>query len=149
MKLEDILDGKYIFSKKVGSKDRWDIYVYPPNELTEIDSTNIMVIGETGVGKSTKLHCFINYLKGIHIKENNKYYLFDEKTSREYEKKTHNKILKGCSIKNNYRIYNIESYDEFNNPIRLIDTVGFCDIRGLLYKEKIIKDIQDLFTYEI
>ena len=41
-----------------------------------------MIIGETGVRKSTWLHCFLNYLQGIQIEEKNRYYLFDEKTSR-------------------------------------------------------------------
>ena len=37
----------------------------------------------------------------------------------------------------------------FNNPIRLIDTAGFGDVRGEKYDEKITKDIQELFTKEI
>lgn len=32
-------------------------------------SSNIMVIGETGVGKSTWIHGFINYMQGIQIEE--------------------------------------------------------------------------------
>ena len=38
-----------------------------------------MVIGETDVGKSTWIHCFINYLQGIELEEKYRYYLFDEK----------------------------------------------------------------------
>ena len=34
----------------------------------------------------------------------------------------------------------------FNNPIRLIDTAGFADIRGKEYNEQIIKDIQELIA---
>ena len=37
-----------------------------------------MVIGETGVGKSTWIHCFINYIQSISIEENNRYLLLDE-----------------------------------------------------------------------
>ena len=96
-KLEDILDGKNLYLKKeiikrkmIGqkyeTKDGLDYYIYPQKELTDTEtnrSSNIMVIGETGVGKSTWLHCFINYLQGIQIEEKNRYYLFDEKKLQE------------------------------------------------------------------
>ena len=109
-----------------------------------------MVIGETGVGKSTWLHCFINYLQGIQIEENNRYYLFDEKKlQEEYEKRTGIKKAKGCSVTDKPAIYNIKSSIAFNNPIRLIDTAGFGDVRGEEYDTKITQDIQDLFTKEI
>ena len=81
-KLKDVLDGKRLYIKKVikkremlgekiESKNGIDYYVYPEYEFTEEEnlkmSSNIMVIGETGVGKSTWLHCFINYLQGIEL----------------------------------------------------------------------------------
>ena len=91
--LDDILDGKNLYLKKeifkrtmlgekVEPKNGLDFYVFPQEELTYTEdqrSINIMVIGETGVGKSTWLHCFLNYLQGIQIEEKNRYYLFDEK----------------------------------------------------------------------
>ena len=91
--LDDILDGKNLYLKKelfkrtmlgekVVTKNGLDIYVFPQEELTYTEdqrSINIMIIGETGVGKSTWLHCFLNYLQGIQIEEKNRYYLFDEK----------------------------------------------------------------------
>jgi len=104
-----------------------------------------MVIGETGVGKSTWIHGFINYMQGIQIEENNRYYLFDEKALQlEYEKK-HGKKPKGCSVTDSPAIYNIESTMLYNNPIRLIDTAGFGDTRGESFDEQITKDIQKLF----
>ena len=80
-KLKDVLYGKRLYIKKVikkremlgekiESKNGIDYYVYPEYEFTEEEkrkSSNIMVIGETGVGKSTWLHCFINYLQGIEL----------------------------------------------------------------------------------
>jgi DNA replicative helicase MCM subunit Mcm2 (Cdc46/Mcm family) len=95
-KLEDILDGKNLYlqkekiirkmlGEKIETKNGLDIYLFPQRELTEIEkrrSSNIMVFGETGVGKSAWLHCFLNYLQGIQIEENNRYYLFNEKQMR-------------------------------------------------------------------
>ena len=80
-KLRDVLGGRRLYIKKVikkrimlgekiESKNGIDYYVYPEYEFTEEEkrkSSNIMVIGETGVGKSTWLHCFINYLQGIEL----------------------------------------------------------------------------------
>ena len=158
-KLEDILDGKNLYVKKekivrkmlgvkCGSKDGIDFYVYPQKKLTNEEkncSSNIMVIGETGVGKSTWLHGFINYMQGIQIEENNRYYLFDEKALQlEYAKK-HGKKPDGSSVTDSPAIYNIESTILYKNPIRLIDTAGFGDTRGEKYDEKITKDIQNLF----
>ena len=91
--LDDILDGKNLYLKKeifkrtmlgekVETKNGLDFYVFPQEELTYTEdqrSINIMIIGETGIGKSTWLHCFLNYLQGIQIEEKNRYYLFDEK----------------------------------------------------------------------
>lgn len=68
--------------QKDGLNDGLNYYIYPQIELTESEknnSSNIIVIGETGVGKSIWLHCFLNYLQGIQIEEKNRYYLFDEK----------------------------------------------------------------------
>ena len=71
-----------MLGEKVETKNGLDFYVFPQEALTyteEQRSINIMVIGEAGVGKSTWLHCFLNYLQGIQIEEKNRYYLFDEK----------------------------------------------------------------------
>lgn len=151
-KLEDILDGKNLYlqkekiirkmlGEKIETKNGLDIYLFPQRELTEIEkrrSSNIMVFGETGVGKSVWLHCFLNYLQGIQIEENNRYYLFNEKQMR-----------LGCNLLDKPAIYNIESTIAFNNPIRLIDTPGYGDLDLEGDENRIIKDIQDLLTKEI
>ena len=91
-KLEEILEGKNLNLKKeiierkmLGelkkNKNGLNYYIYPKIYLSIEEkqySSNIMVIGETGVGKSTWIHCFINYIQSISIEENNRYLLFDE-----------------------------------------------------------------------
>jgi len=158
-KLEEILDGKNLYLKKeiisrvmlgrkVDSKNGLDFYVYPQINLTNEEkdcSSNIMVIGETGVGKSTWIHSFINYLQSIQLEENNRYYLFDEKSLQEQYEKKHGKKPEGCSVTDEPAIYNIQPTKLFNNAIRIIDTAGFGDTRGPKYDEKITVDIQTLF----
>jgi len=159
-KLEDILDGRNLnlkkekikrvmLGRKVGTNDGLDFYVYPQVKLTNEEkesSSNIMIIGETGVGKSTWIHSFINYIQGIQLEENNRYFLFDEKSLQEEYQRIHGKKPEGCSVTDEPAIYNIGPSIVFNNPIRLIDTAGFGDTRGPKYDEKITVDIQNLFN---
>ena len=163
--LDDILDGKNLYLKKeifkrtmlgekVEPKNGLDFYVFPQEELTyteEQRSINIMVIGETGVGKSTWLHCFLNYLQGIQIEEKNRYYLFDEKKLQEEYNRTHPEKQKssGASVTDKPAIYNIKPTKVSKDPIRLIDTAGFGDTRGEEYDKKITDDIKELFTKKI
>jgi len=158
-KLKDILDGKNLnlkkemikrlmLGRKAESKNGLDFYIYPPRNLSNEEretSSNIMIIGETGVGKSTWIHCFINYMQSIQLEENERYYLFDEKSLQEEYEKEHGKKLEGCSVTDVPAIYNIEASNLFKNPIRLIDTAGFGDTRGPEYNEKITEDIRNLF----
>ena len=100
-KLCDILDGKNLIIKKevrkrkilgnkIGSKGKLDYHLYPQFKLTadqEDCSTNILVVGETGVGKSTWIHALLNYTQGIQIEENVRYKIFDQTELRKrYEK---------------------------------------------------------------
>ena len=157
--LKDILDGKNLYLKKqiikrvmqgrqVESKNELNFYVYPQRKLTNEEkesSSNIMIIGETGVGKSTWIHSFINYMQSIQLEENDRYYLFDEKSLQEEYQKTHGEKQPGSSVTDTPAIYNIEASMLFKNPIRLIDTAGFGDTRGAKYDEKITEDIKNLF----
>ena len=159
LKLKDILDGRNLYLKKelikrtmlgrkVDPKNGLDFYVYPQRKLTNEElqtSSNIMVIGETGVGKSTWIHSFINYIQSIQLEEKARYYLFDEKSLQEEYQKIHGKKPEGCSVTDTPAIYNIEPSNLFNNPIRLIDTAGFGDTRGPKMDEKITEDIKNLF----
>lgn len=104
-----------------------------------------MIIGETGIGKSTWIHSFINYMQSIQLEENERYYLFDGKSLQEEYEKKHGKKLERCSVTDVPAIYNIEASNLFKNPIRLIDTAGFWDTRGPKYDEKITEDIRNLF----
>ena len=149
-KLEDILDGKNLTLKKIDekimlgrkieSKNRLDFYLYPQINLTNEEkdkSLNIMILGETGVGKSTWLHSLINYIQNIQFEENNRYYLFDEKNLKE-------KYHVGYGITKNPTIYDIKASNPLMQPLRIIDTPGFGDIRGQEYDEIKVHDIINL-----
>ena len=160
--LDDILDGRNlhikkekinrkILGQKIDEKGDLQLYLFPKVQFTstELDcATNIMVAGETGVGKSTWIHAFLNYMQGIQIEENIRYLLFDEKEKQKKYAEKYGEKLKGSSVTDIPEVYNIQPTVLFNNPIRLIDTAGFGDTRGKSFDEKITKDLQKLFEGE-
>ena len=156
--LEDILDGKKLHIKKqikqrailgtkIDSNNDLNYYIYPKFNLTDIQkksASNIMIIGETGVGKSTWIHSLLNYLEEVQIDENVRYLLFDEKRKqKEYEIK-YGKKSAGSSVTDEPEIYDIAPTKLYNNPLRLIDTTGFGDTRGIEFDNRITKDILNL-----
>lgn len=153
--LNKILDGKIlhikkeikkriILGEKINSKEKLDYYLYPEVELNSDQkklSSNILIIGETGVGKSTWIQSLLNYLQEVEIDENFRYLLYDEqKKQKEYEEIYGKKPL-GSSVTDEPDIFNIGPSRLYNNPIRLIDTAGFGDTRGELYDDKILRDL--------
>ena len=160
IKLNDILDGKILNIKKelikremlgniLEKKYGLDIYLYPQINFTkeeEDKSTNIMVIGETGTGKSFWLHNLVNYIHNIQLEENNRYYLFDEKNLEEqYEKQYGEKLPNNLIVDKPY-VYNIKATNIYQNPIRVIDTPGYGDSRGLTKDKSRIQNIKKLLN---
>lgn len=162
IKLEDVLDGKNVnlkkekFIRKVLGEQidligNLKVHLFPQKNLTNQQkecSSNIMVIGETGTGKSTWINALINYLQGIQYDENIRYNLFDEKKLQNDYQKLHGQKPKGSSVTDVPGVYNIEPTILFNNPIRIVDTAGYGDTRNdenFNYDEKITQDIQQLF----
>ena len=160
IKLEDILDGKNLFLKQelikreilgnlIEKKRGLDIYLYPQMNLSKKEkdiSTNIMVIGETGVGKSFWLHNLINYIQNIKFEENNRYYLFDEKNlEKQYEKQYCLNLPNHLIMEKPY-LYNIKATNVYQNPITVLDTPGYGDTRGLAYDIAKFQDIKNLLV---
>ena len=161
--LNDVLDGKNLYIKKrlkprevlgekLYSKNGLNFYLYPKTNLLknkEKEAFTIMIIGETGVGKSTWIHSLLNYLEGIEIDENIRYLLFDEQQKqKEYEIKYGKKSL-GSSVTDIPEIYQVGPTKLFDNQLQIIDTTGFGDTRGIDYDSKIIEDIHNLLEISV
>ena len=104
---------------KIYSDKGLDFYLYPKANLTDIQkftASNIMIIGETGVGKSTFIHSLLNYLEEVEIDENIRYLLFNEELQQiEYQKKYGKKSV-GFSITDEPAIYDLKPSKLYNNP---------------------------------
>ena len=107
-----------------------------------------MIIGESGVGKSTWIH-FINYMQSMSKEENNRYLLFDEEKIQEEYEKEYGKKPSGSSLTDKLEIYDIKGSKLYRNQIRLIDTPGFEDTIDESYVEIIIDDIKNYLTVQI
>ena len=124
--------------KTIGNKK---IYLYPKKNFTNEEESkyiSMMVVGQTGSGKTTLLNGFINYYMGINYNDDFRYILIKEEE----------RINQGHSQTSEVNIYNIISYNN-HPPIKIIDTPGFGDTRGLKYDNLITEKISQKFNTEV
>ena len=114
-------------------------YQYPSKELRGRRYYTLLVMGETGSGKTTLLDAFVNYLAGINFIDDWRYKLVDE---------NHLKDRPGDQsqtevITSYYVNFHRDEGREIN--IRIIDTPGLGDTKGVLQDNLIIKQFEELF----
>ena len=126
-------------SKLLKKKNNLAIYQYPNipfNNNENVGIKTIMVVGETGSGKTTLLNSFLNYLMGIKYDDNFRYKIIVENLKNK---------KKGDSVTDSVNIYYIRSIFKEIPLVRIVDTPGFGDTRGINYDKKIIDMIEDTF----
>ncbi|EDR23729.1 hypothetical protein, conserved [Entamoeba dispar SAW760] len=120
------------------------IYLYPNkpfNPKDENDAIAILVVGQTGSGKTTLLNSFVNALYGIKITDDFRYIIINEdnlKQSGDQSKSQTSKVS----------IYNIKRTKRAP-PIKIIDTPGFGDTRGIEYDKEITRQIKEAFETKV
>ena len=124
-------------SKLIGNIGKLKIYQYPEvklNDFEESSAISLLVVGQTGSGKTTLLNAFINAIMGIQITDDFRYKIIIENFNHS----------QAFSMTDSVNIYNIKPNG--NLPaIKIIDTPGFGDTRGIA-QDKIIRDqIADTF----
>ena len=76
MYIKKEIKSRKILGSIINSEGKLKYYLYPQLTLNTIQkepSTNILVLGETGVGKSTWINSLLNYIENIEIGENIRY----------------------------------------------------------------------------
>ncbi|EDR21635.1 hypothetical protein, conserved [Entamoeba dispar SAW760] len=120
------------------------IYLYPNEEFNQVDESDaiaILVVGQTGSGKTTLLNSFINALYGIKITDDFRYIIINEgnlEQNRDQSKSQTSEVT----------IYNIKRTKKAP-PIKIIDTPGFGDTRGMEYDKVITKQIKEAFETKV
>ena len=89
----------------------------------------ILLIGETGSGKTTMINSLINFLNDIGLNDNFRYILIDE-SDEESKSKSKTSFI---------TIYDIDSINNNYPSITIIDTPGFDDTQGKILIKKYLK----------
>lgn len=103
-----------------------------------------LVLGATGVGKTTLMDAFVNTLSDVTYKDTWRYKLVNEDRML---KKT-----QGFSMTDKITYYYIEDKRRDGSErchVKIIDTPGFGDVRGPEYDHKIAEQFEKLFKTEI
>ena len=129
---------KYQF---LGKKGDLNIYLYKScefNPIEELNSLSFMVVGETGCGKTTLLNSFVNSLLGVEYNDNFRFQIIGENTNK----------TQAFSQTDTVNYYNIRSVGGYP-PIKIIDTPGYGDTKGITRDKQITAQIKTLFKEKI
>ncbi|XP_035254149.1 uncharacterized protein LOC118216778 [Anguilla anguilla] len=108
-------------------------------EKNQSKTRTIMMMGETGTGKSTLINVMVNYILGVKYEDNIRFEIIKKEERSQTESQT-----SGITV---YEIYGNEGV-RVPFSLRLIDTPGYMDTSGEKQDEKIPKNISKLFNAE-
>ncbi|XP_078251051.1 uncharacterized protein LOC144590061 [Rhinoraja longicauda] len=98
----------------------------------------IMVLGETGSGKTTLINGMINYILGVEWGDNFRYKLIQEQTGKSQAESQTSSITA-------YQLHHQEGFN-IDYSLTIIDTPGFGDTRGIGRDQQITEQIREFFT---
>jgi len=136
LKYEDQISFKQKKYTKLNKKSIYEYYLYPNikfNEEEEKECISLLLVGQTGTGKTTFLNSLINFILKVNYSDIIRYLLVDENNYEKYLSQT-----------KEVNIYHIKSHNSFP-PIKIIDTPGFGDTSGIEFDKKIVKMIYEKF----
>uniref|UniRef100_A0A8C4TAG1 Uncharacterized LOC114641185 n=1 Tax=Erpetoichthys calabaricus TaxID=27687 RepID=A0A8C4TAG1_ERPCA len=101
-------------------------------------SKTIMVLGETGSGKSTLINGMVNYVFGVQWEDDFRFKLIHEETSRSQAESQTSAVT----------VYEMNYQDCFKVPysFTVVDTPGFGDARGIDQDKQITEQIRECFS---
>ncbi len=119
------------------------IYLYPKIKFTpeqESKAISILLVGETGSGKTTLLNSLVNSVMKVKFEDPFRYVIIKEETGRGQEQSQTSEVT---------IYYLLPPKDRNLPPLKIVDTPGFGDTRGLEEDEKIFEEISNTFKNKI
>jgi ribosome biogenesis GTPase A len=113
----------YDRAKKIKTENGLDLYQYPDDAVPErekLSAKTLLVLGETGSGKSTFLNAIVNYLEDIDIHDSFRYQICVDDSNSSAIKSMTKKIT-------NYYAKDVRDGCVY----RIFDTPGFADTEGI------------------
>ncbi|KAJ8251444.1 hypothetical protein GJAV_G00221420 [Gymnothorax javanicus] len=108
-------------------------------EKSQRETKTILMMGETGTGKSTLINVMVNYILGVEYTDDIRFEIIKEEERSQTESQT-----------TAVTVYEIFGSEGARVPfsLRLIDTPGYTDTAGMKQDEQIAKNISKLFKSE-
>ena len=111
------------------TKEGLKIYLYPSVKFTdeeEIKCKILTVVEETGSGKSTLLNSLVNYIEGVELEDDFRYIIINEDNIKREKHESQTEEV---------NIYCFKASNG-NPPLKIVDTPGFGDLRGISFIKK-------------
>ncbi|XP_030579767.1 uncharacterized protein LOC115776291 [Archocentrus centrarchus] len=121
--------------QKFGTLTRMTVGEKNPNKPNK----TILVVGETGAGKSTLINALLNYSMGVKFEDEVWFQIVEKENRNQYESQTSDVI-----------VYEIFGYEDETLPysLTIIDTPGYGDTRGIEHDDIISHKLLHLFRSE-
>jgi GTPase Era involved in 16S rRNA processing len=94
--------------------------------IPEDEIINVLIVGMTGVGKSTFVNSMVNYFMGVEMEDDFRYFVSRDMFNNESGKSSTTKV----------HIYGLAKRGKMKQAVRLIDIPGLGDTRGIKMDQK-------------